>query len=240
MTAMSTAPELPLGPEVDPKPAPRPSRTVLEGRTVRLEPLDPAKHGDELWEACGEGKRDAMWTYMGIGPFADRAAFDAYLSKGAGSEDPLFFAIVPTATGKASGVITYLRITPEHRVIEVGSLWFGQAMQGSPAATEVQYLMAKNVFENLGYRRYEWKTNALNAASRKAAERLGFTFEGVFRNHMIMKGRSRDTAWFSMLAEEWPSVKRGFESYLDPANFDANGRHSKSLPECREPVTEAV
>jgi RimJ/RimL family protein N-acetyltransferase len=237
---MSETRELPLGPAVDAAPAQRPARTTLEGRTVRLEPLDPAKHGDDLWEACGEGKRDAMWTYMGIGPFADRAAFDAYLNKGAGSEDPLFFAIVPTADGRASGVITYLRITPEHRVIEVGSLWFGQSMQGSPAATEVQYLMFKNVFETLGYRRLEWKTNALNAASRKAAERLGFTFEGVFRNHMIMKGHSRDTAWFSMLDADWPAVKQGFERYLEPSNFDANGRHGKSLPECREAVAETV
>lgn len=229
---------LPLGPPVDPKPAPRPRRTVLAGRSVRLEPLDPARHGDQLWQACGEGRRDAMWTYMGIGPFPDRASFDAYLNKAAVSEDPLFFAIVPTGQdaggGEAAGIITLLRITPEHRVIEVGSLWFGQSLQGSVATTEAQYLLARHVFDDLGYRRYEWKTNALNAASRKAADRLGFTFEGVFRNHMIMKGMSRDTAWFSITEEEWPKVRRGFERYLDPANFDAAGRHAKSLPECRE------
>jgi RimJ/RimL family protein N-acetyltransferase len=237
--AMSEPSAPPIGPEVDSAPAPRPSRTVLEGRLVRLEALDPKKHGDDLWAACGEGKRDGMWHYMGIGPFPDRASFDAYLDKAGKSEDPLFFAIVPKPEGRAAGIVTYLRIEPAHRVIEVGSLWYGESLQGSAASTDAMYLMARHAFEDLGYRRYEWKTNALNAASRKAAERLGFTYEGLFRNHMIMKGRSRDTAWFSMLEEEWPKVKRAFETYLSPDNFDGP-RHKRSLPDIRNSLTETI
>jgi RimJ/RimL family protein N-acetyltransferase len=231
---MSEKPPGPLlGPAVDPSPAPRPNRVVLEGDRVRIEPLDPQKHGDDLWAACGEGKRDAMWAYMAVGPFPDRVSFDAYLERFAKSEDPLAFAIVTKPERRAAGIVAYLRIEPAHRVIEVGNIWYGEALQGSAAATEAMYLLAKHAFEDLGYRRYEWKTNAFNAASRKAAERLGFTFEGVFRNHMIMKGRNRDTAWFAMLDEEWPLVRRAFEAYLDPANFEG-GRHRKSLPDIRQ------
>ena len=228
MTASS--PERPIGPPVDSHPARRPERIPIEGRFVRLEPLDAARHGSALWRAV-EGA-DEVWDYLFDAPYADEAAFTASLAQKAASTDPLFFAIVDKASGAAVGYATFLRIEPTHRVIEVGNILFAPALQRRPGATEAMYLMAKRAFD-LGYRRYEWKCNALNAPSRRAAERLGYTFEGVFRQHMIVKGRNRDTAWFAMLDTEWPAIRAGFEAWLAPENFDADGRQKRPLAEVR-------
>jgi RimJ/RimL family protein N-acetyltransferase len=170
-----------------------------------------------------------LWLYLFEGPFPDRAAFDAHLRRMAASEDPLFFAILDRASGPAVGYAAYMRIEPVHRVIEVGSILYTPQLQQTALATEAMYLMARHVFEDLRYRRYEWKCNALNAPSRRAALRFGFTFEGIFRQHMIVKGRNRDTAWFSMLDSEWPARKESFERWLDAANFGADGRQKISL-----------
>ena len=175
-----------------------------------------------------------MWQYLFEGPFADRAAFDLHLRRIAASEDPLFLAILDNATGSAVGYASYMRIEPVHRVIEVGSILYTPRLQQTTLATEAMYLMARHVFEDLGYRRYEWKCNALNAPSRRAALRFGFTFEGVFRQHMIVKGRNRDTAWFSMLNSEWPARKANFERWLDPSNFGADGRQKVALSALNE------
>jgi RimJ/RimL family protein N-acetyltransferase len=211
------------------KPAPRPRRVKLEGRYVLIEPLDPARHSDALWQGLGGAANETLWLYMPDGPFAERAAFDAYMEAKAISEDPLFFAIVDRMTGLAAGRATLMRIDPPNRVIEVGGIIYTRALQRSRGATEAMYLLARYVFEDLGYRRYEWKCNALNEASRRAALRLGFSFEGVFRQHMIVKGRNRDTAWFSLLDSEWPARKREFERWLDETNFDSRGNQGTKL-----------
>ena len=174
-------------------------------------------------------EKQTLWLYLGEGPFAEREAFRAYLEKRAKSDDPLSFAIIANATGKAAGHAAYMRITPEHRVIEVGNIFYTPVLARSAAATEAMYLMARHVFEDLGYRRYEWKCNALNEPSRRAALRLGFSFEGVFRRHMIQKGRSRDTAWYAMTDQEWPLRKASFEDWLLPGNFDETGRQRTRL-----------
>jgi RimJ/RimL family protein N-acetyltransferase len=216
---------------VEAMPARRPQPTTLDGRAVSIVPLDPVAHADALFKgACGE-ENERLWLYLFEGPFATRAAFDSHLQQKTRSEDPLFFAILDKASGDAVGHAAYMRIEPAHRVIEVGSILFTPRLQRTIGATEAMYLMARHVFEDLGYRRYEWKCNALNAPSRSAALRLGFTFEGIFRQHMIIKGRNRDTAWFSMLDSEWPQRKAAFERWLAPENFDENGRQSVSLSE---------
>ena len=217
-----------LGPLVKTAPARRPGKVTLRGRYVTIEPLTAAEHGDALFACLGPG-HDGLWTYMFDGPFQDRAAFDAALARWQTRDDPLSFAIVDRRTGQAAGRASLMRIDPRHRVIEVGSIVFSPALQRTREGTEAMYLLARHVFEDLGYRRYEWKCNALNAASRTAAERLGFTFEGIFRAHMIVKGRSRDTAWFSMIDRDWPAIKARFESWLSPRNFDAGGRQRTSL-----------
>lgn len=194
-----------------------------------MAPLDPMAHAQALYAGShGEGK-DRLWLYLLEGPFPDGAAFASSLKQKAVSEDPLFFAIVDNASNRALGYAAYLRIEPAHKVIEVGHILYATGLQRTIGATEAMYLMARHVFGDLGYRRYEWKCNALNAASRRAALRLGFTFEGIFRQHMIVKGRNRDTAWFSMLDSEWPARKAAFERWLHPSNFDAKGRQKLSL-----------
>jgi len=217
------------GPPVDDTAAQRPQRIRLEGAYVTLEPLDAVRHGDSLWRLAGGLENQALWKYMHSGPFPERSAFDAYLAEKAVSEDPLYFAIVDRTTGLAVGHATFLRIDPAQRVIEVGAIVFTRPLQRTRAATEAMYLMARYVFEDLGYRRYEWKCNVLNDASQAAARRLGFAFEGVFRQHMIVKGSSRDTAWFSMLDREWPARKVEFERWLAPENFDETGRQKTRL-----------
>jgi RimJ/RimL family protein N-acetyltransferase len=219
-----------LGPEVASHPAKRPERVVLEGRYVTLAPLDASVHGEALWQAVGGADKESLWVYMPDGPFPSRESLDAVLQAKTVSEDPLFFAILDRATGLAAGHASFMRIDPKNRVVEVGGIMFSPALQGTRGATEAMYLMARHAFEELGYRRYEWKCNSLNEPSRRAALRLGFQFEGIFRQHMIIKGRNRDTAWFSLLSSEWPARKQAFERWLDPGNFDSKGiqRHPLS------------
>ncbi|MCP8939587.1 GNAT family N-acetyltransferase [Alsobacter sp. SYSU M60028] len=220
---------LPIGPEVASHAARRPERTTLAGRYVTLAPLDPERHAAELFaETHGEGE-GAMWQYLGDGPFADLSAFTASLRAKAASADPLFFAILDAASGRALGYQTLMRIDAPNRVVEVGNIVYGRSLQRTPGATEAQYLFARHVFDDLGYRRYEWKCNACNAPSQRAARRFGFSYEGLFRQHMIVKGRNRDTAWFSMLDHEWPARRAAFEAWLNPDNFDADGRQRRSL-----------
>ena len=225
----SGSPRPPLGPEIDARPASRPDRVVLEGREVCLEPLNPLRHGDPLFEATAGREQDSLWTYMFDGPFEDRGAFDAAMARMATSEDPFYFAIVDRRSGGATGRAALMRIEPAHRVIEVGSIVYSPRLQRTRGATEAMYLLAQYVFEGLGYRRYEWKCHALNGPSRSAALRLGFTFEGIFRQHMIVKGRNRHTAWYSMIDSEWPARKARLERWLAPENFDADGRQRTSL-----------
>lgn len=221
---------LPIGPEIEGAPARRPDRDiVLEGRHVRLVPVDPEAHGRALYEAAHGPGHEALWQYLFPEPYPDEAAFRAYLDKAAAASDPFMLAILDRASGECVGHATYMRIEPAHRVIEVGNILYTPRLQRSPAATEAMYLMARHAFEQLGYRRYEWKCNDLNAPSRRAAHRYGFTYEGTFRQHMIVKGRNRDTAWYAMLDGDWPSRRRAFELWLEPANFDSHGRQRLAL-----------
>ncbi len=182
-----------------------------------------------LYDSTHGPEKENLLRYMNEGPFASRADYEAAFGQKQKSVDPIFFAIVDNATNLPVGQASYLRIEPAHRSIEVGHIIFTPALQRSPGATEAMYLMARHVFNDLGYRRYEWKCNALNQPSRRAALRLGFTFEGIFRQHMIVKGRNRDTAWFSMLDSEWPQLQSNLEQWLAPSNFDAAGRQRLSL-----------
>lgn len=218
----------PIGlPVENTSPAPRPGPVTLKGRYGHLEKLK-AEHAAELWTVFAG--HDRLWTYISTdGPFANFETFSAFIDKRAAATDPYAYAIVDT-TGRAIGYFTLLRIVPEMRVIEVGHVLYSPALQRTPLGTEAQYLLAKYVFETLGYRRYEWKCDALNAASRRAALRYGFVYEGTFRQYMITKeGRNRDNAWFSMLDSEWPTRKRSFERWLAPENFDDAGRQKVSL-----------
>lgn len=206
--------------------AQRPGPVVLTGRYGRVEKLDPARHGTALWEAM---KTDpALWDYMPYGPFDSADRFQTWLAERARLDEPYLYVVV-TPEGRALGIAALMRITPEMGVIEVGHIAYSPALQRTPLGTEAQFLLARYVFDRLGYRRYEWKCNALNAASRRAAERYGFTFEGVFRQHMIVKGKNRDTAWYSIIDSEWPVRKAAFERWLAPENFDAQGRQKASL-----------
>lgn len=224
---LDTGPQ--VGPQVDPSQAPAPQRVTLRGQYVELAPLDPAQHGEELWEGLLEPANDQLWRYLPDGPFADRANFDANLQRLGGTDDPLFFAILDGDTKRALGWASLMRIKPQHRCLEVGYILYTPALQRTRGATEAMYLLARHVFEDLGYRRYEWKCDALNAPSRRAALRLGFTYEGIFRQHMVIKSRSRDTAWFAILDCEWPARKARLEKWLDPANFDAQGIQKQPL-----------
>jgi len=217
----------PVGLTVDATPAQRPGPVTLTGRYGRAERL--AQHHDAaLWQAL-EG-HDQTWTYMGYGPFADLAAFSQWLGSRVALDDPYAYAIIDRS-GQAVGIATLMEIRPAMRVIEVGNIVYSPALQRTALGTEAQYLLARYACETLGYRRYEWKCNALNAPSRKAALRYGFAFEGILRQHMIVKGRSRDTAYYSMLDNEWPARKAAFERWLAPENFDASGRQRTSLGE---------
>jgi RimJ/RimL family protein N-acetyltransferase len=202
---------------------------TLTGRAVTLVALDAAAHADALYRGShGEG-RESIWAYLFNGPFASAAEFEKDVEAKAKAADPLYFAILDNATGHAVGYQSLMRIDPANRVIEVGGIMYTPALQRTVGATEAQYLFARHVFDDLGYRRYEWKCNDLNAPSKRAAERFGFAFEGVFRQHMIVKSRNRDTAWFSMLDSEWPGRREAFERWLDSANFDAAGRQKTPL-----------
>ncbi|WP_133773508.1 GNAT family N-acetyltransferase [Enterovirga rhinocerotis] len=222
--------KLPIGPEVDPAPARRPEPgTVLEGRHVDLVPVDPAAHAGPLYAASHGAGHEALWQYLFPPPFPDEASFRAYLDKAAAAADPFMFTILDKASGDAVGHATLMRIEPGHRVIEVGNILYTPRLQRGVGATEAMYLMARHAFDELGYRRYEWKCNALNAPSRRAALRLGFTYEGTFRQHMIVKGRNRDTAWYAMLDHDWPARKLAFERWLAAENFDEEGKQRLAL-----------
>ena len=222
-----------LGIAVDPTPAQRPQPIVLPGALVTLQPFDLAAHAEALYHGTHGAESEAQWRYMGDGPYPSLAAYEAAFAQKQKSTDPLYWAIVDQATGRPVGQASYLRIEPAQRVIEVGNIIFTPALQRSVAATEAMYLMARHAFEDLGYRRYEWKCNALNEPSRRAALRLGFSFEGIFRQHMIVKGRNRDTAWFAMLDREWPHCRAALEQWLAPANLDQSGTQKRSLAEMR-------
>lgn len=208
-------------------------RQVHEGRHVTLEPLDAGRHAEALFAAGHDGGDPALWRWLPYGPFADVAAFRAHLEAQAASEDPRFFAIVPRPAGVAAGVLSLMRFDPANPTVEIGHVWFGAALQRTPAATEAVVLLARHAFEDLGVRRLEWKCDAQNARSRAAAERLGFTYEGTFRQHAVVKGRNRDTAWFSLLDGEWPAARDAFDRWLEPGNFDADGRQRVRLTALR-------
>lgn len=214
-------------------PPPAPPRAAMTDRFCRVEPLNPEAHAAELFAAYSADRENRIWTYLPYGPFGDLEAFRNWMEATCRGDDPLFHAIVDPANGKAVGVASYLRIAPAAGSIEVGHINYSPALQGTAIATEAMYLMMARVFE-LGYRRYEWKCNALNAGSCRAAERLGFTFEGVFRQAAVIKGRNRDTAWYSLLDREWPQAKAAFEAWLAPANFDGEGRQKRGLKEIRD------
>ncbi len=200
---------------------PHPPVTTLEGHFARLEPLDRSLHGRALFEAyaADDGR---LWTYLPYGPFPNYEDFEAHIDHLAGRDDPQFYAIIDRASGRPLGVASYLRIDPANGVIEVGHLAYAPALQRTATATDAMYLMARYAFD-LGYRRYEWKCDSLNHPSRAAAERLGFQYEGTFRQAVVYKGRNRDTDWLSILDSEWPALRASFERWLDPANFDADG-----------------
>jgi len=217
-----------LGEPVDWSPASPPDGRTLRGRTVRLERLDPVRHGDDLWAA--QAGDPALWDYLPYGPFPDRATFDAHLASQAATTDPLLYAIV--GDGRAAGALALMAIAPDQGRVEIGHVWFGAPIQRTPVATEAVHLLAAEAFR-LGNRRVEWKCHALNRRSRAAAERFGFSYEGTFRQHLVVRGRNRDTAWFSILDREWPAIDAAFRAWLDPANFDATGRQRRRLADLR-------
>lgn len=206
----------------------RPDRTVMTGHYCRLEPLEPGRHARELFDAMALDREDRMWTYLPYGPFETADQYKAWMDERCEGADPMFFAIVDLPSAKALGVAAYMRIDPAASSIEVGHLAYSPLLQRTRAATEAMYLMMRHAFA-LGYRRYEWKCNALNAPSRNAAERLGFTFEGVFRQALVVKGRNRDTAWYSIIDSEWPAIDAAFGTWLDAANFDSGGKQVRRL-----------
>ena len=210
------------------RPPPRPPRTPMGGRFCRLEPLDPERHAAELFAANALDPDEHGWTYLPYGPFADLEAYLGWMQATCGRDDPLFFAIVDRAARRAVGLASYLRIDPANGSIEVGHLRFSSLLQRTPGATEAMYLMMRTAFA-LGYRRYEWKCDALNAPSRAAALRLGLVFEGVFRQATVYKDRNRDTAWFATTDRDWPALAAAFERWLAPGNFDEHGRQRTRL-----------
>lgn len=217
------------------KPADRPVHKLLTGRFCSLEPLNAARHAAELFSANALDVEGRNWTYLPYGPFESLSSYSNWVEKFSATSDPLFFAIVSHATGKAVGVASFLRIDPLSGSIEVGHLNFSPLMQRTPIATEAMYLMMKEAFA-LGYRRYEWKCNALNIPSRAAAQRLGLSFEGVFRQAAIIKGHNRDTAWYATIDQEWPALNAAFRHWLSPENFDSNGAQRVSLSSLTEPI----
>jgi RimJ/RimL family protein N-acetyltransferase len=210
---------------------PRPPRAPMQGRFCRVEPLEPARHADDLFSANALDQAGRNWTYLFQEPFAELAAYRTWLTEVSQADDPLFHAIIDARTGKAVGVATFMRIDPTHGVIEVGNINYSPLLQRTAAATEAMFLMMRRVFDELGYRRYEWKCDSLNAPSRAAALRLGFQYEGLFRQAVVYKRRNRDTAWFSMIDRDWPSLKRAYEQWLAVTNFDDEGRQIRALGE---------
>jgi RimJ/RimL family protein N-acetyltransferase len=219
----------PVGPSLEDWNAPgSPRREAMSGRFTRLEPLDVMRHAAQLFSELSADRDGRTWTYLPYGPFQDFEAFREWLMNYCLSNDPLFYTITEIASGNPLGLAAYLRINPADGVIEVGHLIFSERMQRTPIATEAMYLMMNRAFE-MGYRRYEWKCDSLNAKSRAAAERLGFQYEGMFRQDRVYKGRSRDTTWFSVIGREWPALEERFVRWLDPGNFDQAGKQRKVL-----------
>lgn len=218
-------------------PRQRPEREPMEGRYVRLEPLDAARHGDGLFEASSTSDKDSRFRWLYDHAPQSRADFQPWLDKTAASEDPLYFAVIDKASGRIAGRQSFMRIDTANGVIEIGNILWNGLVARKPAATEALYLFARHAFDDLGYRRFEWKCNAENEPSRSAALRFGFSFEGVFRQHLIVKGRNRDTAWFAMIDKEWPTIGRALEEWLDPENFDSEGQQKRRLGEIRAAVT---
>jgi RimJ/RimL family protein N-acetyltransferase len=230
ISAMVT--EQPLGTALEWRPPRRPDRRPLEGRYVLLRSVAADTDAEPLYAESHPPQGDpGLWTYLPDGPYRDVDGLREALAQAETSEDPLFFTLAARPDERPAGIASYLRITPEHGVIEIGHIWFGASLRQTTAATEAIYLLAAHSFDELGYRRFEWKCNSLNGPSRRAAERFGFRFEGVFRNHMVVKGRNRDTAWYAITDEEWPAVRAGFQAWLHPANFDAEGHQRRPLAE---------
>lgn len=226
-----------LGPEVDWRPAGVPAHEPLTGRFIQLRPLNPETDARSLYEVSHPPLGDPrIWTYLFDGPFSDVEELRDYLQLAAGKDDPLFFTLVRLPQEQPQGAATYMRIVPEHGVIEIGNIWFGSPLQRTSAATEAIYLLLRHAFDDLGYRRVEWKCNALNQGSRRAAERFGFRFEGVFHQHLVVKRRNRDTAWYAITDGEWPAIRAGFQTWLVEDNFDRNGAQRRGLGEL---ITEA-
>ena len=211
-----------------------PTRSTMTGKWCRVESLVPEKHATELFAAYVKQRNDQDWTYLPYGPFDRFDDYQSWLTKTNTGDDPLFHTIIEAKTNTAVGVASFLRIQPGIGVIEVGHIHFSPLLQKTPVATEAMFLMMSRVFDELGYRRYEWKCDTLNVRSRKAAERFGFSFEGLFRQATLYKNRNRDTAWFGMTDREWPLIKKAFEIWLSPENFDTQGRQKKSLQQIRE------
>ncbi len=229
---MSGVPDQPLGEPLDWRGARPPTRAPLRGRRVLVRPVDAATDAEPLFAVSHPPRGDpAIWAYLFDGPYKNAEALRRRLMEVQGLPDPMFFTLVRLPDVEPQGAASYLRITPEHGVIEIGNIWFGTPLQRTAAATEAIYLLVRHAFDDLGYRRVEWKCNALNRASRRAAERYGFQFEGVFRQHMVIKERNRDTAWYALTDTDWPSVRAGFESWLDPDNFDLAGQQHRRLGE---------
>ncbi|KAI9821076.1 MAG: hypothetical protein M1827_003810 [Pycnora praestabilis] len=227
-----------FGQEVVTNPAQAPQPTTLKGRFVTLEPLN-VDHADGLFKEAGGMDKAALWDYMRVGPFTDYQVFRDQIALWAQSKDSVFFAILDSVTRKVIGHASLICIDTTHRSIEVGNILFTAQLQHTAGATEAMYLMARYIFDDLGYRRYVWECNDLNTPSRRAAQRLGFSFEGVFRQHLILKGHSRDTAWFSMLDSEWSVAKEAFEAWLDPNNFDERGHQRSGLVALRSKLSSA-
>jgi RimJ/RimL family protein N-acetyltransferase len=211
------------------KPRLLPPRYAHTGRYVRLEPLDPARHGDDLFAASSGLEAERLWRYLADHPYPDRRSFETWLTRNATSTDPMFFAVVDRASGHAEGRLALMRMSPEHGVIEVGHILFGTRIEGTRMATEAIFLVAKHVFDDLGYRRFEWKCDNENEPSKRAALRFGFSFEGVFRQHMVVKEKNRDTAWYAMLDREWSLRRLAFERWLASENFDDTGKQKMRL-----------
>ncbi|MGU7778551.1 GNAT family N-acetyltransferase [Burkholderia sp. PU8-34] len=240
MSTLTSAFQQPIGqPVPDWTARPRPQRITLDGRYCRLEPLDADRHAADLYAAYAQAADGSDWTYLAHGPYADEASYREYARGAATSADPLHYTVIDRATGRAVGTLALMRIDPANGVIEVGSVTFSPALKRTPVSTEAQYLLMQYAFDTLGYRRYEWKCDSLNEPSRQAAARLGFRYEGTFRQAIVSKGRNRDTAWYSIVDGEWPAVAAAFDAWLSPANFDAQGVQRQSLTSIRHAQANA-
>ena len=214
-------------------PRPRPPRTAIEGRFCTVEPLDPERHAAQLFAAYAEDREGRMWTYLPRGPYASPDEYRSFAETACQNDDPLVHTILDNNSGEAVGTASYMRIEPSVGVIEIGSITYSPRLQRRPAATEAMYLMMRRVFDELGYPRYEWKCDSLNQPSRAAAARLGFRYEGLFRQASITRGGNRDTTWFSVIDSEWPALRTAFERWLDPANFATDGTQRHNLASLR-------